>query len=77
MYAKTFGVNIAEAQYENLKHYPSLAEFFARPIKESARTIDQTSCLVSPCDGTVLSVGTVHNGQVEQVRKHFFCFDKI
>ncbi|CAH1126394.1 unnamed protein product [Ceutorhynchus assimilis] len=67
-YAKTFGVNIAEAQYEDLKHYPSLADFFTRPLKEGVRKIDQQSCLISPCDGTVLSVGTVTNGQVEQVK---------
>lgn len=66
-YAKAFGVNIAEAQYQDLKHYRSLADFFVRPLKEGARKIDHQSCLVSPCDGTVLSVGTVNNGRVEQV----------
>jgi phosphatidylserine decarboxylase len=29
-YASTFGVNLAEALDENLKSYPSLADFFAR-----------------------------------------------
>ncbi|XP_076252208.1 phosphatidylserine decarboxylase isoform X2 [Rhynchophorus ferrugineus] len=67
-YAKTFGVNISEAQYEDWKHYPSLADFFTRPLKDNVRNIDRYSCLVSPCDGTVLSVGTVDNGQVEQVK---------
>lgn len=67
-YSKTFGVNLAEAQYEDLKHYSSLTAFFTRSLKEGVRAIDYKSALVSPCDGTVLSVGTVNNGRVEQVR---------
>ncbi|KAH1026410.1 hypothetical protein HUJ05_000082 [Dendroctonus ponderosae] len=67
-YSKTFGVNLAEAQYEDLKHYSSLTEFFTRSLKEGVRAIDYKSSLVSPCDGTVLSVGTVNNGRIEQVK---------
>ncbi|KAL1505820.1 hypothetical protein ABEB36_005293 [Hypothenemus hampei] len=67
-YAKAFGVNLDEALHGDLKHYPSLADFFARPLKEGVRIIDKDNPLVSPCDGTVLSVGTVNNGQVEQVK---------
>ncbi|XP_050312737.1 phosphatidylserine decarboxylase proenzyme, mitochondrial isoform X2 [Anthonomus grandis grandis] len=67
-YIRMFGVNLAEAQFENLKHYPTLTDFFARPLKEGVRRIDRESCLVSPCDGTVLSIGSVTNGQVEQVK---------
>ncbi|XP_030762478.1 phosphatidylserine decarboxylase proenzyme, mitochondrial isoform X1 [Sitophilus oryzae] len=67
-YARTFGVDISEAQHEDLKHYSTLTEFFTRPLKEHVRIIDSDSCLVSPCDGTVLSVGSVDNGQVEQVK---------
>ncbi|XP_018571598.1 phosphatidylserine decarboxylase proenzyme, mitochondrial isoform X1 [Anoplophora glabripennis] len=68
LYANTFGVNISEALNEDLMSYPSLADFFARPLKDGIRLIDRNSCLVSPCDGTVLHFGTVHTEQVEQVK---------
>lgn len=68
LYANTFGVNISEALNEDLTSYPSLADFFARPLKEGIRAIDRNSCLVSPCDGTVLHFGTVHTEQIEQVK---------
>ncbi|XP_066259242.1 phosphatidylserine decarboxylase proenzyme, mitochondrial [Euwallacea similis] len=67
-YSKTFGVNISEALHQDLTSYPSLADFFARALKAGVRVIDHNSCLVSPCDGTVLSIGTVNNGRVEQVK---------
>lgn len=68
LYSNTFGVNLSEALNEDLKSYPSLADFFARNLKEGVRQIDYDSCLVSPCDGTVLHFGTVDSEQVEQVR---------
>ncbi|KAJ8984876.1 hypothetical protein NQ317_002716 [Molorchus minor] len=68
LYASTFGVNISEALHEDLTFYPSLADFFARPLKEGVRKIAHDDCLVSPCDGTVLHFGTVNTEQVEQVK---------
>lgn len=67
-------MNISEALNEDLKSYPSLADFFARSLKEGVRHVDYDSCLVSPCDGTVLHFGTVDSEQIEQVR---ICFDFI
>ncbi|KAG5898466.1 hypothetical protein JTB14_015472 [Gonioctena quinquepunctata] len=68
VYSNTFGVNISEAENEDLKSYPSLADFFARSLKDGVRKVDMESCLVSPCDGTVLHFGTVDTEQVEQVK---------
>lgn len=50
------------------RNYRSIAEFFARSLKEDARTIDTNSCLVSPADGRVLHFGLATHEQVEQVR---------
>lgn len=68
LYTNTFGVNLSEALHEDLRCYPSLADFFARPLKNGIRKIDQNSDLVSPCDGTVLHFGTIHTGEIEQVK---------
>ncbi|KAK9737403.1 Phosphatidylserine decarboxylase [Popillia japonica] len=68
MYINTFGVNLSEAAIQDLTAYKNLSDFFARPLKEGARVIDQSSPIISPCDGTVLHFGTVHTGHVEQVK---------
>lgn len=68
LYTSTFGVNLNEAASEDFKSYSSIGDFFARPLKEGVRTVDHTTCLVSPCDGTVLHFGTVSSGNIEQVK---------
>lgn len=68
LYSSMFGVNIDEAISNNFKDYFSLAEFFARPLKNGVRPIDTSCCLTAPCDGTVLHFGPVNTCKVEQVK---------
>ncbi|XP_026463031.1 phosphatidylserine decarboxylase proenzyme, mitochondrial-like isoform X3 [Ctenocephalides felis] len=67
-YASAFGVNMQEALVTDFKQYRSLASFFSRPLKPDARTIDPNSCLISPCDGTVLHCGVADGAYIEQVK---------
>lgn len=67
LYSNTFGVNLSEALNEDLTSYPSLTDFFTRQLKDGVRVIDKDSCVVSPCDGTVLHFGHIPNEKVEQV----------
>lgn len=44
-YAKTFDVNLNEIDI-NLSDFPSLVDFFVRPLKYNARPIDQNTSIV-------------------------------
>jgi phosphatidylserine decarboxylase len=77
LYSNTFGVKLSEALHEDLRSYPSLADFFARPLKNGIRKIDNNSSLVSPCDGTVLHFGTIHTGEIEQVKGVTYSLEKF
>ena len=47
---------------DDLNKFRSFNQFFTREIKENARSVDtpeDAKTLVSPCDGKVLSYGTV------------------
>ncbi|GLV44070.1 Phosphatidylserine decarboxylase [Carabus blaptoides fortunei] len=77
LYASTFGVNLLEAESSDLKDYPSLADFFARGLKEGVRSIDSESCLISPCDGKVLQCGPVNSCYVEQVKGVTYSLEKF
>ncbi|CAG9859362.1 unnamed protein product [Phyllotreta striolata] len=68
LYSTVFDVDLSEAAADDLRTYPSLADFFARSLKEGVRKIDAASSIVAPCDGTVLHFGTVDTEQVEQVK---------
>ncbi|CAK9816023.1 Phosphatidylserine decarboxylase proenzyme, mitochondrial [Anthophora quadrimaculata] len=75
-YAKTFDANLDEIDLD-LSAFPSLVEFFVRPLKCDARPIDRNTNIVSPSDGKVLYFGPVTSCSVQQVKgvtynlKHF------
>ena len=66
-YAKTFDANLDEIDIE-LSDFPSLVDFFVRPLKYDARPIAQTTNIVSPADGKVLYFGPVTSCCVQQVK---------
>ncbi|XP_071479222.1 phosphatidylserine decarboxylase proenzyme, mitochondrial-like [Diadema antillarum] len=68
LYSRLFSCNVAEALVEDLKAYRNLQDFFKRELKPDVRPIDKHHTLVSPCDGTVLHFGKVHNSKLEQVK---------
>lgn len=67
-YSWMFSCNLAEMDIEDLTQFKNLSEFFRRALKPDVRVIDQYSCLISPCDGTVLHYGKVKSGHLEQVK---------
>ncbi|KAM4719423.1 phosphatidylserine decarboxylase proenzyme, mitochondrial isoform 1-T1 [Anableps anableps] len=68
LYIWTFGVNMQEAEVEDLHHYKNLGEFFRRRLKPAVRPVCAASCLTSPADGKILHFGRVKNSEVEQVK---------
>jgi len=68
LYAWLFQCNLNEMDIDDLTHYKNLSEFFRRKLKPNARQIDESSSLISPCDGRVLHFGKVDKGYLEQVK---------
>lgn len=66
-YARTFSANLEEIDLE-LSSFPSLVDFFVRPLRKDVRPIAQNTNLVSPADGRILHAGPVTNCYVEQVK---------
>lgn len=66
-YAKTFRANLEEVAGE-LSEFPTLVDFFVRPLKAEVRPIAKNANMVSPSDGTVLYFGPVTSCRVEQVK---------
>lgn len=75
LYALLFGVNLEEVAEANLETYSNLGEFFYRELKPGARPIDADAPLVSPADGTVVQMGIITDGQVEQVKGITYSLD--
>ncbi|KAJ1789683.1 phosphatidylserine decarboxylase 1, partial [Coemansia sp. RSA 2399] len=70
LYAWIFGCNIDDMKDPDLSHYPNLAAFFYRELKDGARPVDldESTIVVSPSDGKILHFGVVEQREVEQVK---------
>ena len=63
-YVSHYQVNLDEME-GTLDDYPTLAEFFVRPLKPGARVVDPgKQTVVSPCDGKAVAMGPVVEGEM-------------
>jgi len=65
-WAFTFRADLNELRHP-LETYPTLRDFFTRPLREGVREIALRG-MSSPCDGRVVVFGEVTNDYVEQVK---------
>ncbi|KAJ2713369.1 phosphatidylserine decarboxylase 1 [Coemansia spiralis] len=77
VYAGIFGCNLDEMKDPDLMHYPNLAAFFYRELRDGARPVDSRAeaAVVSPSDGKVLHFGVVEQREVEQVKGLTYSLD--
>uniref|UniRef100_A0A1I8FV65 Phosphatidylserine decarboxylase proenzyme, mitochondrial n=1 Tax=Macrostomum lignano TaxID=282301 RepID=A0A1I8FV65_9PLAT len=68
LYSKLCNCNLDEADFNDLREFRNLSEFFRRSLKPEVRPICPAARIVSPADGTVLHFGRVASGHVEQVK---------
>lgn len=65
-FARRYGASLDEADGD-LASFASLQQFFRRALRSGVRPI-AASDLVWPCDGRIVTVGTVTRGRIEQIK---------
>ena len=64
-----FGINLSEAEREQVNDYKSFNDFFTRALKPGIRPIEgENNEFVSPVDGAVSQFGTIHNKALIQAK---------
>lgn len=73
LFIRAYGINMAEARYENPSDYASFNDFFTRPLKDGARPVvaDQQT-LAHPVDGAISQAGAIAGDQLIQAKGHFY-----
>lgn len=72
-FAARYQVDMSEAAQPDLSQYACFNDFFTRPLKAGARTIDaQADSIVCPADGAVSQLGPITGDQVFQAKGHSF-----
>lgn len=70
---RLYGVNMDEAKYQNLDHYPSFNHFFTRELKDGVRAVaSEANVIACPADGAVSQAGPIENGQIFQAKGHSY-----
>lgn len=73
LFIRAYGINMAEARYENASDYASFNDFFTRPLKDGARPIvDDEQTLAHPVDGAISQAGPIAGDQLLQAKGHFY-----
>ncbi|NVK40944.1 MAG: phosphatidylserine decarboxylase [Oceanospirillaceae bacterium] len=68
-FAGRYGVNMREAEVENLRAYENFNAFFTRRLKPDARPIDPSpDSIVSPADGAISQLGAIDHGRIFQAK---------
>jgi len=77
-FAKTYGVDLGEAEEPDLERYPSFNAFFTRSLKAGARPIaDGETTVVSPVDGRLTEFGYARAGQLLQAKGFEYALDEL
>ena len=75
---KRFGVNMEEAQEQDLNQYEHFNAFFTRALKPGARPIVQeTNKLASPVDGCISQMGLIKKDQIFQAKGHSYSLSTL
>lgn len=75
-FVKKYGVNLAEAERENIEDYCHINDFFTRSLKSSARMVADTE-IISPVDGVVSQTGVIQSSQVLQAKGHYYSLEQL
>jgi phosphatidylserine decarboxylase len=68
-YARTYAVDLTEAETADLRAYPTLNAFFTRALREGARPIaGDEHTVVAPADGILSEYGTAVDGRLLQAK---------
>lgn len=72
-FAGRYGVDMNEALEPDLSRYRTFNEFFTRPLKPGARTVDaDPRSIVSPADGAVSELGPVTDDRILQAKGYSY-----
>ncbi|MGK2914246.1 MAG: archaetidylserine decarboxylase [Porticoccaceae bacterium] len=68
-----YGVDVTEAERTDILSYHNFNDFFTRALRPGARSVDPgPNAIVSPADGAISQIGTIHQGELIQAKGHRF-----
>lgn len=76
-FSRAVGASLDEVEHD-LADYPTFGEFFARRLRDGARSFDLDADEVAcPCDGTMAAAGVADAGTLIQAKGHTYRLDEL
>ena len=70
---RLYGVNMSEANVQDLDHYASFNKFFTRELTKGCRPVAAAhDAIASPADGAVSQAGPIEGGRIFQAKGHSY-----
>lgn len=76
-FVERYGVDLKEADRDEISDYDSLNDLFTRALNPGARPVDHHADLVSPVDGVISRLGDIERGQLIQAKGRRFTLEEL
>src|SRR5262249_41635457 len=77
-FARTYAVDLADAEHADLEHYPTFNAFFTRGLRAGARPLASgDDSVVAPCDGTVTELGALDGETLLQAKGRSYSLEEL
>jgi phosphatidylserine decarboxylase len=78
LFIRAYGINMAEAKFENASDYKSFNEFFTRPLKDGLRPVVQDANIIAhPVDGAISQLGKIDGDKLIQAKGHDYSLQAL
>ncbi|WP_267257164.1 archaetidylserine decarboxylase [Coxiella endosymbiont of Ornithodoros maritimus] len=73
LFIRHYGIDMQEAQYPDIRHYPSFNAFFTRHLKKELRpVVEESRAIASPVDGIISEIGQIRGENLIQAKNHHY-----
>ena len=77
-FIRQFGIDLSEAQIQDVEQFKHFNAFFTRELKPEARPIDKsTGSIISPVDGTISQLGTIEQNRLFQAKGRSYTLEQL
>jgi phosphatidylserine decarboxylase len=78
LFARAYGISLADAERKHLDDYVSFNDFFTRALAPGARPLpEQANALACPVDGTVSQIGSIQTDLLMQAKGHQYTLNSL
>lgn len=77
IFTQVYKIDLNQAERKNISDYQDFNDFFTRKLDFTVRKLDLSPNIISPVDGTVLTLGDMYNSTLIQAKNHSYQLNEL